>query len=55
MVKAGIANNPFFKIGHMAQGWYHIGNGIVTDYEGYRKWSEELEQDGQDLIKKKDV
>lgn len=55
MVKAGVANNPFFKIGHMAQGWYHIGNGIVTDYEGYRKWSEELEQDEQDLIKKKDV
>ena len=53
MVKAELFKNPYFRIGHMAQGWYHIGNGVVTDYEGYRKWAEELEEDEQDLIKNK--
>lgn len=51
MVKAELFKNPYFRIGHMAQGWYHIGNGVVTDYEGYRKWAEELEEDSQNLIK----
>lgn len=55
MVKAELAANPFFRIGHLTQGWYHIGNAVVTDYEGYRKFCEELEQDEQNLIRQKDV
>jgi len=55
LAKAEVLKNPFFKIGHLTQGWYHIGNGVVTDYTGYRIFCEELEQDEQSLIKQKDV
>lgn len=54
IVDEHIAKNPHYRIGHVLDGWYHIGNGILTDYAGLRKFCEELEEDNQHLLKQKD-